>query len=198
MMNEKIKKDNNFNKKLTLALNSLIPFAWSEVAFILVTGHRRENFGNGLLEICKAISEISSLYPQIHIIYSLHLNPSVREPVTNSLSGLKNVHLVEPLNYEHFVILLSKCMFVLTDSGGIQEEAPFLGKPVLVMRRTTERPEALDAGTARLVGTDSKNIVLEVRNLLEDETLFEQMSLAHSPYGDGTASDKIIKFLEDI
>lgn len=164
--------------------------------YVLVTGHRRENFGEGFESICKALGELARANPAIHFIYPVHLNPNVQEPVKRLLGGSSNVHLIEPLGYEPFVYLMQNAYLVLTDSGGVQEEAPGLGKPVLVMRDTTERPEAIEAGTVKLVGTDAGLIVQEVQRLLDDAALYEQMSLAHNPYGDGQACSRICSFLK--
>jgi len=163
--------------------------------FILVTGHRRENFGQGFINICEALKEIAIKNSDIHIVYPVHLNPHVQKPVKEILSNVSNVHLVEPLQYESFIYLMNKSYFIITDSGGVQEEAPSLGKPVLVMRDTTERPEALDAGTVKLVGTNTALIVKEAQILIDDQKAYESMSKASNPYGDGDACKKIIKFL---
>jgi len=162
---------------------------------ILVTGHRRENFGLGFEEICYALRMIANENPNIQIIYPVHLNPNVREPVNRILSNLNNIHLVEPMEYLTFIKLMDLSYLVLTDSGGIQEEAPSLGKPVLVMRDTTERPEALEAGTVKLVGTNKNEIVKMVDRLLTDSDLYMQMSKAHNPYGDGKAGSIICDIL---
>jgi len=172
-------------------LHSLFPFLDKSRRFMLVTGHRRESFGGGFERICAALADIAERYPDLDIVYPVHLNPKVREPVNRLLTNLKNVHLIEPLDYLPFVYLMMHCHIVLTDSGGIQEEAPSLGKPVLVMRDTTERPEAVDAGTVLLVGTDKNRIVQAVEKLLEDESAYRKMSIAHNPYGDGYASQRI-------
>jgi UDP-N-acetylglucosamine 2-epimerase (non-hydrolysing) len=163
---------------------------------ILVTGHRRENFGEGLNNICRAILNITRIYPDIQIVYPVHYNPNVREKVFNILGGKKNIHLVEPLRYELFVYLMDLAHIILTDSGGVQEEAPSLGRPVLIMRNVTERTEALDAGVAKLVGTDPRVIVSEIRKLLEKPDYYAQMSRAKNPYGDGKASARIIRILK--
>ena len=167
----------------------------SEKKRVLVTGHRRENFGEGFEQICLALADIANIAPDIEIIYPVHLNPNVREPVNRILSGVDNVYLIPPLDYEPFVFLMTKSYLVLTDSGGVQEEAPSLGKPVLVMRETTERPEGVDAGTARLVGTERGRTVEEVKRLLGDESAYNKMSEAHNPYGDGTAAERIAEIL---
>lgn len=163
---------------------------------ILVTGHRRENFGQGFLNICAALKELALKYPDVDIVYPVHLNPNVQKPVNEILSDVDNVFLIAPLDYEPFVYLMSRSYFILTDSGGIQEEAPSLGKPVLVMRDTTERPEALKAGTVKLVGTDSKKIIRECITLLEDKDAYLAMSKSHNPYGDGKACEKIVTYLK--
>jgi len=162
---------------------------------VLVTGHRRENFGQGFEEICHALYDIASKNPDIKIIYPVHLNPNVREPVNRILSNMDNVHLVEPMEYLTFIKLMDLSYLILTDSGGIQEEAPSLGKPVLVMRDATERPEAVEAGTVKLVGTNKKEIVTMVNQLLENKELYTKMSRAHNPYGDGNASHTICDIL---
>jgi len=163
---------------------------------ILVTGHRRENFGQGFLNICSALKELALKYPDVDIVYPVHLNPNVQKPVNEILSDVDNVFLILPLDYEPFIYLMSRSYFILTDSGGIQEEAPSLGKPVLVMRDTTERPEALEAGTVKLVGTDTKKIIEECRILLDDEKAYQTMSKSHNPYGDGKACERIVTYLK--
>lgn len=159
---------------------------------ILVTGHRRENFGSGFENICNALKEIALKRPDIDLVYPVHLNPNVQQPVNDILKGIKNIHLIPPLDYEPFVFLLSKAHIVLTDSGGVQEEAPSLGKPILVLRDTTERPEGVQAGTVLLVGTDGKKIIDETLRLLDDEAAYAAMSAAHNPYGDGQAAKKTV------
>jgi UDP-N-acetylglucosamine 2-epimerase (non-hydrolysing) len=163
---------------------------------VLVTGHRRENFGAGFERICLAIATLSTRFPDVAWVYPVHLNPNVREPVFRLLGGRANVHLIEPLNYLPFVALLKLCTLALTDSGGVQEEAPSLGKPVLVMRDTTERPEAVEAGTAALVGTDVQRIVTAVTTLLTDPEAYAQMAQAINPYGDGLACQRIADVIE--
>ncbi|MBI5643977.1 MAG: UDP-N-acetylglucosamine 2-epimerase (non-hydrolyzing) [Deltaproteobacteria bacterium] len=163
---------------------------------ILVTGHRRENFGEGFDNICAALKEIASSAPDADIVYPVHLNPNVQGVVRGVLSGIKNVYLLPTLEYEPFVYLMSKSYMILTDSGGVQEEAPSLGKPVLVMRDTTERPEGVAAGTVRLVGTDRNKIVTETLNILNDTKAYMSMSSAHNPYGDGQAAKTIVRILE--
>lgn len=163
--------------------------------YILVTGHRRENFGDGFLNICKALKEIALNHPELDIVYPVHLNPNVQKPVFELLKGIENIHLITPLDYLPFIYLMRQSHLILTDSGGIQEEAPSLGKPVLVMRDTTERPEAVHAGTVKLVGTNSDAIVSNIETLLTDQAVYDQMSQAHNPYGDGKACEKIIKYV---
>lgn len=162
---------------------------------VLVTGHRRESFGGGFERICQALTEVARRYPGVDIVYPVHLNPNVREPVNRLLAGINNVHLIPPLDYLPFVYLMSRSHIILTDSGGIQEEAPSLGKPVLVMRDTTERPEAVSAGTVKLVGTDSARIVDELSRLMNDSEAYHAMSYAHNPYGDGKACQRISEAL---
>ena len=164
---------------------------------VLVTGHRRESFGEGFQNICTALKKITTTHKDINLIYPVHLNPNVQEPVREILSDVSNIHLIDPLDYEPFVYLMSKSFLILTDSGGIQEEAPSLGKPVLVMRNVTERPEAVEAGTSKLVGTDVEKIVFETERLLTDHEYYLEMSRAHNPYGDGKASDRIVKVLKE-
>lgn len=164
---------------------------------VLVTGHRRESFGKGFQNICAALKQIATTHKDIKLIYPVHLNPNVQDPVRKILSDVDNIHLIDPLDYEPFVYLMSRSFIILTDSGGIQEEAPSLGKPVLVMRDVTERPEAVEAGTSKLVGTDVKKIVREAKRLLTDQEYYIKMSHTHNPYGDGKAGDRIIEFLED-
>ncbi|MCS7025843.1 MAG: UDP-N-acetylglucosamine 2-epimerase (non-hydrolyzing) [Bryobacteraceae bacterium] len=162
---------------------------------ILVTGHRRENFGQGFEEICQALQQLSERQ-DVQIVYPVHPNPNVQQPVYRILAGRKNVHLIEPLDYVPFVDLMRRCRFLLTDSGGVQEEAPSFGKPVLVMREKTERPEAVEAGTATLVGADAGRILTEAARLLDDETEYERRSKIHNPFGDGMAAPRIAQALE--
>lgn len=166
---------------------------------VLITGHRRENFGDGFIHMCTAIRDLTQKYPDVDFVYPMHLNPNVRKPIHEvfgeDLTGLGNMFFIEPLEYLSFVYLMEKAAIVLTDSGGIQEEAPGLGKPVLVMRDTTERPEALEAGTVKLVGTDYAKIVGEVSTLLEDAAAYEQMSKAVNPYGDGLACSRVVGYI---
>jgi len=165
---------------------------------ILVTGHRRENFGQGFTNICESLKNLALNNQDINIVYPVHLNPNVQKPVKEILSDVSNVHLIDPLQYESFLYLMNKSYFIITDSGGVQEEAPSLGKPVLVMRDTTERPEALEAGTVKLVGTDPQKIIKEAQNLLDNKEEYEKMSKAHNPYGDGKACAKIVEFLKEV
>mgnify|MGYP000910634498 CR=1 FL=1 len=170
----------------------------SEKKFILVTGHRRENFGQGFLNICNALKQIAAKNPEMDIVYPVHLNPNVRKPVNDILSDISNIFLIEPLEYEEFVYLMNQSYLILTDSGGIQEEAPSLGKPVLVMRDTTERPEAVEAGTVKLVGTNLETIVKETQLLLDNKDEYQKMALSHNPYGDGKACQRIAEVLKKI
>ncbi|RJO62172.1 UDP-N-acetylglucosamine 2-epimerase (non-hydrolyzing) [candidate division WS5 bacterium] len=165
------------------------------VKTILVTGHRRESFGGGFKRICEALSKLAKKNPGLQIIYPVHLNPNVRKPVYSILSNIRNIKLIPPLDYEPFVFLMNNSYLILTDSGGIQEEAPSLGKPVLVMRDTTERPEGVEAGTAKLVGTRTENIVKETGKLLDDRSEYERISKAVNPYGDGKASNRIVEII---
>ena len=199
---DKIKNDSSLNAELETVLKTA-GYDPSRLAggkkLVLITGHRRENFGDGFISMCTAIKDLSEKYPDVDFVYPMHLNPNVRKPIHEvfgkDLSGLGNMFFIEPLEYLSFVYLMEKSAIVLTDSGGIQEEAPGLGKPVLVMRDTTERPEALDAGTVKLVGTDYSKIVGEVSALLDDEAAYEVMSKAINPYGDGLACGRIAEKL---
>jgi UDP-N-acetylglucosamine 2-epimerase (non-hydrolysing) len=180
---------------LSHSLAERFPFLRSGARLLLITGHRRENFGDGFERICEAIARLAQRYPGIDLVYPVHLNPNVLGPVNRLLSNIPNVHLIEPLDYLPFVYLMTRSTVILTDSGGVQEEAPSLGKPVLVMRDTTERPEAVDAGTVRLVGTDVDAIVGGVGQLLDDKNEYDRMSFAHNPYGDGQACGRITQAL---
>lgn len=209
MVVDRIKRD----KDIISELNNGLKQAGYDVdrlnsrRLVLITGHRRENFGEGFINICSAIKTLTEKYPGVDFVYPMHLNPNVRKAITevfgdirkirnnSSNSYAQNVHFIEPLDYLPFVYLMDKSDIVLTDSGGIQEEAPGLGKPVLVMRDTTERPEALEAGTVKLVGTDFKKIVSEVSALIDDNEYYEKMSRAQNPYGDGRASERIIDYI---
>ena len=198
---EKIASDEKIHNELK---DSLLSFGYdvnrlsADRRMVLVTGHRRENFGEGFLNICHAIKNLAQANPQVDFVYPVHLNPNVRRPVMEILGeGLPNVFLIEPLSYLPFVFMMEKSHLILTDSGGVQEEAPGLGKPVLVMRNTTERPEALEAGTVMLVGTDREKIETSVTALLTNETLYRKMSQAQNPYGDGKACGRIADFLKE-
>jgi len=193
----KIKNNKEQETQIINQLSELNYNLLDDKQIILVTGHRRENHGQGFINICTALKQIALENPTIDIVYPVHLNPNVQKPVKEILSDIKNIYLIEPLQYEQFIYLMDKSYFIITDSGGVQEEAPSLGKPVLVMRDTTERPEALEAGTVKLVGTDTKLIVKEATKLINKKESYEQMSKAHNPYGDGNACSKIVKFLKD-
>ncbi|KKO47862.1 UDP-N-acetylglucosamine 2-epimerase [Arsukibacterium sp. MJ3] len=182
--------------KLSSDFASQFPFGQHGRRLILVTGHRRESFGDGFEQICAALADIAKAFPDCDVVYPVHLNPNVREPVYRLLSDVANVHLIPPQDYLPFVYLMSKATVVLTDSGGIQEEAPSLGKPVLVMRDTTERPEAVSAGTVKLVGTNRQKIVEQVSRLLTDSNYYQSMSFAHNPYGDGQACQRIVSAIK--
>lgn len=178
-------------------LNLEIPLNHPGEKMILITGHRRESFGPGFESICTALRQISERNPDVRLIYPVHPNPNVQEPVRRILGSVERIHLIDPLPYPAFAHLMAKSYLILTDSGGVQEEAPALGKPVLVMRRATERPEAIQAGTARLVGTDTRTIVQETERLLHDPAAYQAMSNAISPYGDGHAAERIAGILEE-
>ncbi|MBE6280828.1 MAG: UDP-N-acetylglucosamine 2-epimerase (non-hydrolyzing) [Bacteroides sp.] len=201
---DKIKKDKFLNVELAKLLQNS-GYDTSRLVngkkLVLITGHRRENFGDGFINMCKAIKDLTKKYPDVDFVYPMHLNPNVRKPIHevfgDNLSNLGNMFFIEPLEYLSFVYLMEKTTIVLTDSGGIQEEAPGLGKPVLVMRDTTERPEALDAGTVKLVGTDYDKIINEVSALLTNQEYYDTMSKAVNPYGDGLACSRIVKALNN-
>ena len=182
---------------LAQQLAASYPFLDADKKLILVTGHRRESFGDGFERICSALADIARQHPDVQIVYPVHLNPNVSEPVNRILHGIDNIVLINPQDYLPFVYLMDKAYLILTDSGGVQEEAPSLGKPVLVMRETTERPEAVDAKTVILVGTDPARIVEEVNRLLTDENEYNSMSRAHNPYGDGHACHHILEALKN-
>jgi len=193
---EKIHSDD----QLQVSIKNLISeagyeFSSGDKKIILVTGHRRENFGEGFLNICRALKVLAEKLPSFDIVYPVHLNPNVLGPVTNELKSIDNVHLIKPLQYESFIYLMNQAHIVLTDSGGIQEEAPSLGKPVFVMRDTTERPEAISAGTVKLVGTDTDKIVNSIMEVVEDSIMYNKMAKAHNPYGDGKACERIADFI---
>lgn len=204
LMVDRIKRDKTLNEELENTLTNAgynVNRLNKGKKLVLITGHRRENFGDGFINICNAIKYLAQKYSDVDFVYPMHLNPNVRKPIHEvfgeNLSNLGNLFFIEPLEYLSFVYIMEKSTIVLTDSGGIQEEAPGLGKPVLVMRNTTERPEALDAGTVRLVGTDYQKIVDEVSLLLDDENHYKQMSMALNPYGDGLACSRIVNVLID-
>lgn len=183
------------NIGLKSSLQAQFDFLDSKKRLVLITGHRRESFGGGFERICEAIARLAKTFPEVEFVYPMHLNPNVREPVNRLLANLNNVFLIEPLDYLPFIYLMNKSYVLLTDSGGIQEEAPSLGKPVLVMRNTTERPEAVDAGTVKLVGTSVETIVTELTLLLSNEDAYKAMSFSHNPYGDGNACLRILNAL---
>lgn len=191
MVKHQIETDSDLSNTLA----AQFPMLDESKKLILVTGHRRESFGGGFERICEALSKTAKAHPNCQILYPVHLNPNVQEPVNRILSNIDNVHLIEPQQYLPFVYLMNKAHVILTDSGGIQEEAPSLGKPVLVMRDTTERPEAVKAGTVKLVGTDVAAITTSLEQLLINEKSYEQMSRAHNPYGDGSACERICDIL---
>ena len=198
----KIKTDTTLAAKLEKVLEQSgydVKRLQNNKKLVLITRHRRENFGDGFIQMCTAIKDLTQKYPNVDFVYPMHLNPNVRKPIHEvfgeSLSDLSNMFFIEPLEYLSFVYLMEKSTIVLTDSGGIQEEAPGLGKPVLVMRDTTERPEALSAGTVKLVGTDYSKILNEVSTLLDDVEAYKKMSMAVNPYGDGLACGRIVEFL---
>lgn len=190
----KLQKDAPLQQSLDRQFDFLRPGS----RLVLVTGHRRESFGGGFERICQALAETATAFPDIEIVYPVHLNPNVSEPVNRLLAGIDNIHLIEPLDYLPFVYLMNRAYLILTDSGGIQEEAPSLGKPVLVMRDTTERPEAVEAGTVKLVGTDVAAIRNGLSTLLTDERTYQSMAYAHNPYGDGKACLRIIDTLNSV
>lgn len=188
---EKIEQSESLRNNLELTF----PFLDTRRRMVLITGHRRESFGGGFERICEAIAQLAAEFPDVQFLYPVHLNPNVQEPVGRLLEGLGNVILIEPQDYLPFVYLMYRAELILTDSGGIQEEAPSLGKPVLVMRETTERPEAVEAGTVKLVGTNVSAIVTNVSQLLTNSEEYKKMSYAHNPYGDGKASQRIVRAL---
>ena len=192
-----VRKKLESDQALTRSLCINFTYLRDEAQLVLITGHRRENFGNGFERICAAICTLANNFPDVDFLYPVHLNPNVREPVERILQGLSNVHLIEPQDYLPFVYLMTRACIILTDSGGIQEEAPSLGKPVLVMRDTTERPEAVAAGTVKLVGTDSQKIIEAVTLLLSDEVEYNRMSFSHNPYGDGSACHRILNAIKN-
>jgi len=194
---DKIEKDDELKTKIVNSINSQYEIK-EDKKLILVTGHRRENFGDGFVNICEALKTLAINNPDVDIVYPVHLNPNVQKPVREILSDTKNVFLIDPLQYESFIYMMNKSYFIITDSGGVQEEAPSLGKPVLVMRDTTERPEAVEAGTVKLVGTNKETIIKEAQNLLDNTEEYNKMSKAHNPYGDGKACERIVEFIKGI
>lgn len=192
---ERIRTNPDLESVVLKSVELSLGFNCREKDFVLITGHRRENFGEGFLQICVALENLSRKYPEMQFVYPVHLNPNVQAPVSKLLGGLPNLHLIPPQDYLQFICLLESCLFVLTDSGGIQEEAPSLGKPVLVMRETTERPEAVTAGTVELVGASAERIVSFASKLFENVDLYKKMSSAHNPYGDGLAVPRIVAAL---
>ncbi len=191
---EKVSSSSFYNQEIELVKK----FLSKGKRLVLVTGHRRESHGQGFINICNALKQITSNHEDIQIIYPVHLNPNVQKPVYEILKDTSNIHLINPISYPAFVWLMSRSYIIITDSGGIQEEAPSLGKPVLVMRDTTERPEAVDAGTVLLVGTNCKKIVSETDRLLNNTEFYNSMSMLHNPYGDGTACSKIVEFISNL
>ena len=190
---DKMEQDNDLNQQM----QQQFPFLDPNKKLILVTGHRRENFGDGFLQICQGLNRLASR-DDVQVVYPVHLNPNVQKPVYEILAGNTNVHLIKPLDYLPFVFLMKQSYLIITDSGGIQEEAPSLGKPVLVMRDTTERPEAVDAGTVKLVGAKAENIIKEAEALLDNESDYKKMAAAHNPYGDGKAAQKIMEIITNV
>jgi len=194
---DQIENNSGLKDKIIDSINSQYELKDNK-KIILVTGHRRENFGDGFINICEALKTIATNNPDIDIVYPVHLNPNVQKPVKEILSNTPNVYLINPLQYESFIYMMNKSYFIITDSGGVQEEAPSLGKPVLVMRDTTERPEAVEAGTVKLVGTNKEAIIQEAQKLLDDEKEYNKMSKAHNPYGDGKACERIVEFIKGV
>ena len=194
----KISNDKKLEQDITNNINKYLNFDWLNDNFILITGHRRESFGKGFENICKAIKELSEKYKNIKFVYPVHLNPNVQKPVKKILSNLENVYLIDPLEYESFVYLMKASYLILTDSGGIQEEAPSLGKPVIVMRNSTERPEAVEAGTVKLAGNKKETIVESISNLIDNAEEYNKMAKSYNPYGDGKSSQNISEILKRI
>lgn len=195
---QRLEKDDSRRRAIQALLEAAVGFEIEQTRYVLVTAHRRENFGDGINQLCEALAELAKRYPEVHFVYPVHFNPNIREPVMRLLSGLSNIHLIAPLDYEPFVLLLKHCFFVLTDSGGLQEEAPSLGKPVLVMREVTERPEAIEAGTVRLVGINTERVIASCSDLIENELSRNAMRASANPYGDGTASAQIVTTLRSV
>ena len=195
---KRIDQDEDCQKDLKNILKKHLSFDWQNEKFVIITAHRRENFGDGFLNICSAIKSLALKYPKVHFVYPIHLNPNVSKPVKEILKAIYNIHLIKPLEYMTFVYLLSHSYLVLTDSGGIQEEAPSLSKPVLVMRESTERPEAIENGNIELVGSNKEKIIKGVSRLLDDKEHYQMMSGINNPYGDGLACKRIVDVLKKI
>ena len=195
---KRIDQDEDCQKDLKNILKEHLSFDWQNEKFVIITAHRRENFGDGFLNICSAIKSLALKYPKVHFVYPIHLNPNVSKPVKEILKAIYNIHLIKPLEYMTFVYLLNHSQLVLTDSGGIQEEAPSLSKPVLVMRESTERPEAIENGNIELVGSNKEKIIKGVSRLLDDKEHYQMMSSTHNPYGDGLACKRIVDVLKKI
>lgn len=195
--NQEDDADHSIRDGIDQSLAEYLPTDWRNAPYVLITGHRRENFGQGFLQICKAMAELAQRFPEVLFIYPVHLNPHVQQPVNEILADIENVLLIPPQGYRNFVALMANSKMILTDSGGVQEEAPSLGKPVLVMRDTTERPEGIDAGTVKLVGPNSDRIVEETTRLLSDDVAYASMANAQNPYGDGQAAARIVTALNE-
>ena len=198
MMVRKIDNETDLQTRIRKELQSQIGFDPVDWRYILVTCHRRENFGDGLEQICDALLHLAATYKDMNFVFPVHLNPNVNKIVSAKLGSIENIHLLKPVSYEVFCYLLNAALLILTDSGGVQEEAPSLGKPVLVMRDTTERPEAVTAGTVKLVGTETKTIIDAVDGLLKNPSLYEKMAHAHNPYGDGKSASRITSILQEV
>jgi UDP-N-acetylglucosamine 2-epimerase (non-hydrolysing) len=197
IIEKRIKSGGETKDQLSKLFGEILDFDLLSSKYVLITGHRRENFGSGFQNICDSISHLSKKYPDIKFIYPVHLNPNVKNPVNKLLKDLKNVYLIEPLEYIPFIYLMMNCFFIMTDSGGIQEEAPSLGKPVLVMRDLTERPEAVSAGTVLIVGSQKKKIISKASELIDNESLYTKMAIAKNPYGNGNSSKKIVEAIKN-
>ena len=193
---KKINSDSKLKKSIISTINNTNYVVNSSRKMILITAHRRENFGDGFKNICQAIIELANTNPDFDFVYPVHLNPNVADPVNEILGNIKNIYLISPASYEVFIFLMQISYFIITDSGGIQEEAPSFGKPVLVLRQSTERPEGIEAGTAVLVGSDKKTIIQKCQSFIDDKDLYKKTSLLHNPYGDGSASKNIINVIE--
>lgn len=187
----------NLSQQIEKNINKVLQFDWKKQKYILITGHRRENIGKAFFNIMEAFKYIIEKFPKINFVYPIHPNPLVRQTFKEITLSFKNFHIIEPLEYPHFLMVLKNCFFVVTDSGGIQEEAPILGKPVLVLRDTTERNECVEGGVVKLIGSNRENVIFEIENLIKNKEAHDKMSQFFSPYGDGTSSKKIIKILKD-